>query len=304
MNDANVCESTIFSSILLSNYEIIHLIEEIKKEEFFENSLKFSICLWKSELIEYSITNYDHSYLEKTEISEEYDHKILYLFEQSFKSINFLFFESNLIPFFQKNGEFIKRNIYRIVRYSLYDYSGQMPSEFLKYPGINVNYYSEGENSFLSEAISIHNTRAVEILINSPNIDVYNSGNDKYLPFQLACSKNCDLKIMKLFCDFPNYDINEYGSEYRMPPFLMSVINGNTYTTEYLIYRYQDLRKNVSFKMIQLCFKRKKYITAKLLLEIYLSDHKDRDINEFLNTIPKEELDIFYQIYDEVKPND
>lgn len=311
MNGATIEAQSTFNSIRNRNYELIHIVESKNEEKFKEYILVNGISSWNNEIVNYALDNYDFGFIEEENISTERYKQIIDIANNIFYSCNFIFFETYFLPFLQKNEEFLKTNIHEILIQTLEDQTSYFLKEFLKYPGIDVNYHSKNENdkSILVKAIHMKNYNAVKILLKQPDIDISKPGCDYFLPFHFACGCNSYLDIIKLFCDNEQLDIKWRDPRRNLTAFDFCIVKGNFYALEYIIKRFPEIDEEIPLSFIYHCISKKYLICCKHLLKIYVSQNetksKEEIIIKFKNLYAEGEeevyADILKELLDEMK---
>lgn len=118
LNDAKLTELTVYYTISSNNYVIIHIIESKITELFSKNALKTSLYLWNKEITDYLLDNHIDKYNFLTNESEiliecDYDEAV-FMFGQIVSALNFIFFESIILPFLKRNPLFVKKKKFMI----------------------------------------------------------------------------------------------------------------------------------------------------------------------------------------------
>lgn len=287
MNDAKFISNDIYGALKNRNYEMVHIIESKMKETFANEVLLCGISSWNEDIIEYAINNYPHDFFNaedngidcETEISKS-------MIDNTFYSMNFIFLESTLFPFFEKHPNFVKKNIYEIICFSFSDNSCFFLNKLLKYPELNVNLYpfSKNKMTLLLEAIRERNEKAVEVLLNVKNIDINSYGSQNFTPFQCVCMLFFDMKIIKLFCNHPDFDINLLDDTNVFNAFDISVSRGNSYAVEYILDHYNNEKIILSSGVFMHCIEKHNLMCLKLILKYKLKYLSKETIIRSFNT--------------------
>ena len=294
LNNAKIEAQSTFNSIRNRNYEMIHIVESKNRTKFEEYVLVNAISSWNSEVVDYAIDNYNFDYLNEENIESFKDKELLDVINNVCYSINFQFLDSILIPFLQKNPNFMKLNIHEILIQSLEDQTGYFFREFLKYPDININYHSvcEKDKSILVKAINLNNLTAIKILLKNPKIDLKSPGFDYFLPFHFACGCNTFLEIIREFVDCNKLDINWTDPRRHFTAFDFCVVKGNFYALEYIMKKYPDFDEYISFSFISHCILKNYLLCAKLLLRRYKNQNKYLSDEDILNQMKNYDDDL------------
>lgn len=281
-------EDYVYMSIWRRNYEMIHIIESLKKEDFIDKALYFSITLCNNEIVEYILDNYGCDVLEKSELTSDEKNDILTIFGNTARSTNFIVLESVLLPFIQKNPEFVDENIFEILNKSSQDYSGFFIRELMKSSkfDVNTNAKSRTEPSLLEYALSKRNKKMIEILLSDPNIDLISRGFNGFQPYMLACGLYSSMTIMDMICRHQNavIDLNEL--------FASSAILGSFYCLQYIIDNFKEKKISLSVRDMFMAAAENKWYTVELLLSYYVDHHKEKSsvdiIDEFQHEVPQD----------------
>lgn len=283
MNNADVSRGTIQQSICYSNYDMFHIIERQKTEYFDKDCLLCSISNWNYDVTEYALNNFDFSFLEKSDVDPEYDEVFLEIFETACFSFNFQLFELIIIPFFRKNPLFVKRQLYQLFDKALDDRSSFLPCEFLKYPGINVNYSIENGQSLLIEAIRIDNLEMIDILLRHPDIDVNSDGGNGYHPLMFVCAIQREIKMLDMFCKHPKINVFLRSPRNHVTAFQISVTKGNTFAIDYFYENKLIDANNDSFNILFFhCCMRKELYALQVTLTYYMKMKENKTKDEIL----------------------
>ena len=289
MNDAKFTNQSQHNSIYSRNYEMIHSVENDQEnlKDYGENLFFRSIICWNSDLTQYAIENYDFGFIEEEEIESKYDSKILSYIEKVAFSMNFEFFESFLLPFLHKNPRFVKDNIYKIIMETFEDQSLFFTKEFLKFPGVDINFHSQGEDdkTILVSAIHEQNANAVELLLNYPNIDIESPASGCFLPFFIACGCCSYLKIIELFCKNPKFDINWTDTKYGFTAVHFCAIKSNFYDLQFIFDYFPDFNVDIPMNLLKRCYKKGYVMTVKVLLKYFMKKNSVTNTDEFFNRV-------------------
>lgn len=288
MNDAIVDDGVVFYSIRNQNLEIIHIVESKANEQFKKMCLNYSIDCWNYELAVYSAENYD-SILEdeiNEEENEEKYKKIFGFISVMCYSINFQFFESMIIPFLQKNSQFVEKNINEIVFCTLQDQSAYFLKMFMKYPNVDINYHSfkNNDQSNLCHAIYLKNLNAVEFILSHPDVDLDKPGHRIFLPFQFACVYCNNIKVFEMFC---NYFNNQKNLNEKIP-LNVCIVNNNFIAIDFFLNHLNGYDKIIPKEMFFYCLNHHYLISLKMILKYTKVKHEDKiiDIAKNLQELP------------------
>lgn len=287
---------------------MIHQVE-LKSEEYFKiDSINDSILSWNIDIINYIIENYDFEFIEKEDVEPENDDKILDIIQEMCFSMNFEFLDKIFHSFLLKNPRFIKDNIYQIISISFNDQSLFFTKEFFKFPGIDINFFPNGENnnSLLCEAIQSRNANAIEFLLNDPNIDILNSGSSIFLPFSFVCCSKSYKKVFELFFKHPKFDIYSVDSKYHLSGFAYCALKGCFYELQYILDYYPDYHERLSWGMFHHCFSNDYLMCTKILLKYYFNQNKliaqEKLIKKIeANLLNEENKAKFHELINEIK---
>lgn len=290
MNDAKIEIDLLYFSIQRNIYDMIHILESRYKKDFEKESLPNSIILWNDEMIDYSVNNFDFNMLFEKDIKKEND-MALRCVNQTFKSFNFMFLKSTILPFLNNNPEFVEHNIYEIIISTFGEKSCFFFKQFMKFPGIDINHHCTKYNiTFLFTAIEEANIKSVEILLNDPKIDVNCPCYDKLSPIQVASKVFADMKIIKMLCNHPNIDLEKKDSAFHSNAFELSVCCGHFYAAQFIIDNFYDLdKKNDFYLLFFLCLCYHHLYSLKIIMKYFF------DKNPFLNG-PKI-IDVFKKLF-------
>ena len=275
----------IFGSICQRNYEVIHIVESQMKDKFPKDSLGCSIRSWNSDVTDYVLNKYNYEYYEKSGIGADHDEEILQIFGDICFSSNFIFFENVFLPFLQKNPDFFNRNFHELVIDSFHELSCFFFNEFIKSPKMDVNYNSPFNSNFslLTIAIEFKNTKAVEILLNQPEIDIFNLNRSFFSPFHCVCANYSDMKTVRMFCNHPNFNVNWADSVFDENAFHLSMIRQNTYVMQYLIDNFEDLMLINIEDDIFYCLENDYCMSLKILLKVFVDVNKGNETGDVIS---------------------
>lgn len=287
MNDAKIEMESVFNAIRNRNYEMIHLVESKNEQKFIDFALSDSISCWNYELILYSIENYEN-FFDDEEISSENVEKALDIMSDLCYSINFQFLESIYLPFLKNHSKFVHENINEILFCTIQDQSGYFTKEFMKYPGIDVNYHSPLENnkSLLCKAIQQKNKNAVFLFLSHPEIELGKAGCDYAFPFQFACGAHADVDIIQMICNHPKFDINWRDNLFHFTAFDICILRDNFYTIEFILNRFPDYDEDLFLSFFMHCLTRQQFLVLKLILE-FTSKKNEGKIKNIIDSLPK-----------------
>ena len=294
MNDVTFDEGIVSYSIFNGNYDLVHMIESKSRGEFEDYSLVNAIFFWKHKISHYIILNYsNYSFLKERHIydfNDDLKQKIFDVISATFRSCNFRFFKNTLLPFLRHNSRFVRENIFHIVTLSFKEMSCFFTKEFMKIPGIDVNYVDrEEEDTFLTAAVHERNPNAVEYLLNNfPQIDVNSLALEKYSPLYYACGILCDMRTVKLLCNHPDIDISYHVRVSKFPVFHIGLARGNVAATKFLLDNYKDaLSIGESFVLVLFCLQYRHLLTLKLYLNFLMEKVDIHDKNNSFDKIIK-----------------
>lgn len=145
----------------------------------------------------------------------------------------------------------------------------------------------------MARAIQERNSRAIEILLNNPKLDI-NSPCFMTLPsLHLACQFRSDMKIIRLICNSPNIKINLKDNLCHTSAFMMAVSSGNFYATKYLIDNFTNLEEKDLAKFFFPCIKYHHLMTLKVILKYFIDQNKnvseEQIISNFVSQFSKEQ---------------
>lgn len=283
-------KDAVYHSIWRRNYEIVHMIESLEKEEFEKYCLYYSITVCNFEMVEYSLDNFDDRYpLNKTEFDENDIDDLLSIIGNTFRSSNFIFLEQILIPFLKKNEQFVEDHFYEILAKTIDDHTGYFLKEFLKYPKLEINRSLKplSDLSILEIALNKRNTKCVEIILQMPGIDLHSNGFSNLNPAVFATIFNCDLKTIDMICSHKNFAIDDPNS-------LVSscCAIGNFYALKYTLNHFNDHNFEISFYLMLRSAKKYNYYTLKILLEYYIRQNKELNCDEIIDKFKENISDI------------
>lgn len=309
MQDAEINETMIWSSIFSGNYEVIHFLENKINSKFQLYSLCNSISCWSDELIEYSLSNFDiYDFFTKENLEELDDISLLFnIMRETFYYFNFVFFETTLLPFLRKNEILVSKNINEIVFTTFSETTGFFLRGFIKSPNVDINYFSSKLNrSFFGSAIEERNTKAIEILLENNEIDINAKAFNDFSPLCFAIAIRSDMKIIDLLCK-NNADMNLRDTRYGLCVFDIAISRNNFYAINFLI-NHPNYQQNSNFNDLFLfCLREKYFYTFKLILKYFIDTNKDASLDELTIIIEtvfshlKETCDEFKKICDEIK---
>ena len=312
MNDVNFYDDIISDAFSCNNYEIFHITESIQKKVFLEKSLYHAIRYWRHEYIDYSIENYNFEFLEKSDINSEYDNKIVELICNTIFSMNFMFFESKILPFLRKNHRFVNDNINQIIINSYYDWSCFFMKEFMKWPNIDINHVFESDNNttMFSQTILHFNSKAAEIISNHPNFVLKEPCYKTFSALQMVSKMKVDPKFIEIICKQPNINVNWKNPRFNVTAIELALSNGNIHSTQYLIDHFPELQLKPSEALIYYCLKTNHLMTLKFHLKYCIDRNIGRNCEGMINKIKEvfssdpdyreEQNSIFRNIYHEV----
>lgn len=170
--------------------------------------------------------------------------------------------------------------------------------------GINP-FMSNRINSLLTIAIDNNNTRAIEKLIDFPNVDPNGL-------FFYCCANFTNMKIIEIFSHHNDFDCNFRHPMLNISIFQVSMIKGNVFVLRFLIKNFQDLKPGDVFDEILYCIKFNHFMSLKIYVE-YLIDKCDSEefqkiIDKYIASFAKIRnnesfISKFSQIIDEVRKN-
>ncbi|KAK8841673.1 hypothetical protein M9Y10_026613 [Tritrichomonas musculus] len=218
----------------------------------------------------------------------EKDSVLIDIAYQTIFSVNFVFLESFLLPFFKNNPQFVADNINLIVRKSFTDHSGFFLSEFMKYPGLDVNHHFKDDSSFLKIAIENRNSRCVEILLNNPDIQINEPAFMSYSALIIACNLFSDLKIIELLCSHSKMNVNWCENRYGLSAFEMAVANGNYYAVKYMIDHCNNLHINNFCTLFYLSLAKQNLFLLETIVKFYIKVTEKVDVKKVIKKIDKD----------------
>lgn len=299
MNDVKIENETIFYSIRNQNCEMIHIIESRSKEKFKDMALKSSISCWNYEMAVYFIENYD-SIFEGEINNTDMKNKMFMTIADICYSTNFIFFKSIFLPFLKKNSKFVRENINEIIFNTIYDQTSFFTKEFMKYPGSDIKYRSEGNvKTFLGKAIQLKNLNTIEYLISQPEIDLVNPCYTFLSPFMLACNCCADTKVLEIISNSPKFDINLSFAANNLSSLDICILVNNFSAIEFIFNRFPDYNHKIDLIFFTDCLRGHKFITLKLILN-YVLIHNEDQILEIIKELMKHNE--FTQYFDELNP--
>lgn len=202
----------------------------------------------------------------------------------TFNSSNFIFFDSFLLPFLKNHPNFVKNCIYQIINYSLLDQSCFFFTKFIKYNGIDLNHYSiETKNTtILIHAIQYKNERAIEMLLKNPKVNINEMGGLSIYPFIVACTMHCDLKVVKMFCDHPNFNVNMKCK--KTNTFQILLTQGCSFALDFLIQKYPNMEKAPFAAYCNVCMKINRLVNLKIFIKYQLTIESKDEVIKHLKT--------------------
>lgn len=290
LNGAKASLQSIFNSISNRNYEMIHLIESMSEDKFENNCLCFSVMCCNLEMTKYAIENYNYGFLENENVDPKKIDLISDIVYNMCYSSNFRFLYSIFLPFLKKNPKFVEENIHEMIFNSMKDYSCFFIKEFLKYPKININYYSEknDDDSFLVNAIEKRNVRAAEILLNDPNIEIGNKKYDNFSPFHDAIAYYSDLKFLELFVENPKFDVIKIDEDSKLTAFNVAIIRNNFYAIDFILNKLPNCNGQYIPHLLYISFQNKYGMAFKSLLKFTLKQFKELNDEEIIDKLKNE----------------
>lgn len=231
MNNVTISEKLDFTAISLYDSEIIHTLESLMKDEFIKKALFNAIGCWNVDFHEYLIDTTYFDYIEKSEVTSEFDLKTIIIVYSTVFSCNFIFFNDFLLNFLRRNPRFLNENFNEVVYNSLSDCSCFFLSEYLKDKRMDINYRSQlnVNRSILSMLIFEGNSMALEKLFENENLDINLIEFRNFTSYQIACKVFADLKVLDLFLNNKKFDVNLCQNNFRMNSFEFAVTVGNFY---------------------------------------------------------------------------
>lgn len=282
MNSINISEDLNFLLVSLHNNEIIHIIESLLPEQFASYSIFSAIGCWNVEFHEYLINTTSFDYLEKSEVSNNFDQTTLKLIYTTVCSCNFIFFNDYLLPFLRQNSRFVNNNFNEIVIVSMPDYSCFFFNEYLNDPRFNINYCDAGKTSILTQSIIEENSKATKILFQNENLDISTINKQNFGPFHAACKVYTEDKTLKLFLDHPKFDVNLQDDYFGLNAFEFAVVIGNFY----FAHKIYDECLSIKCKLIVMTFliTNNKLISLKLLMKKYIESNINITLDSLIDS--------------------
>lgn len=283
MNDAKFDNEMNFIAIKSRNYEIVHLLESRDTEKFALESFISAISCWNDEMKEYIMNNYDFNFLEEKDVDKDKDKIANRIADQIFFSSDFMFLESTFIPFLNNNQRYWNDNLAENTFKTFSDNSGFFLREILKSKSIDLI-----KNSFetvFTKAIQERNTKAVEILLSNYSKSESSDDVDRSLSsaFLIACRYFADVKILKLFCEHPNFKLNSKHWNSNISLLTIVLMSGNIFAIRFIITQYPDV-ENVDFiSIFRLLISNNHLLCVKTALKFYLNINKDNNIDQILD---------------------
>ncbi|KAK8883618.1 hypothetical protein M9Y10_042713 [Tritrichomonas musculus] len=312
INDVEMTDNLITGSFSNNNYEILHFIESKFPSTFGKYSLFGAISYWSNDLTEYALNNYNFEYLVKEGAKIEDKESLLMIIGQTFYRYNFDFLESILLPFLRKNSEFLNENIYDIIPNTIKDMTCFFFREFMKHPMIDINHHYEEDDGFtlLNYAVKKNNTKAVEILLENRNLDINNYGFKDFSTFQFGCISFANMKIIRMICNHPNFNVKMTDGRNRVTAFPLAVNKGNFYVVKYIMDTFTDFNTCSYIVLFFNCLANRNLFTLKILLDFYLNNIEKVECSRLTNqirnafhtsiTYREEFINDFSEIFDEV----
>lgn len=290
LNNAEMDSVTFVNTVIRSkNYELIHIVESKLNEKFIKSSLTESISCWNNEMIDYSIDNYDYDFLFKDDFNPEKKDAANELCLRTFYSLNFIFFESTLLPFFRKNEKFVSDNIYDIISSSFYDMSCYFTFEFLKYTNIDMNFLQakfidEEESTLLGKVMRTRNFKAFVFLLNKyPNININHPCYTDTPPFKYACRNILSIEFLQLLINYKGFDINITENSDEEKCFDICVMNCNYMALEFLIKNFPNCVVDDDFSFYYyVALINQNYFMLKIILNHFFKTRFNCEINDQL----------------------
>lgn len=272
MNGVTISKYLMYAAIGSRNYDIVHIIEQLSQENYKFNSIIWSVSYWHDELTEYTLNFYNDNFIEKSEAISERKNDTIELISQTFKSINFCFFESTILPFLEKNPEFVNDNINEIIMCSINDNSCYFFNELVKHSKFDINYISEREESisFFGLALRNDNTAAIEFLLRHPLFDINRPIFKDLSPLHLSCRYFTETKIVEKICKMPNLDVNLRCQNNHLTAFELGGANGNIYALKYLTKNFKNLEMTAFEILFFHCLRTDHLMTLKILMDYYI----------------------------------
>ena len=295
MNNAKLTNNLYFSAITSGDLDMIHFLESNIPDNFVENIMFNSISDWNFDMTEYVLNNYDkYDFLEKVDIEQKDSKVILQLIRSVFVYINFSFFKTKLIPFFNNNKQFINDHLYEILNIAFSEQTGYFAKEFFKNPNFDVNHYSD-RHSILGRAIDNDNSNVIELILKNPKIDINKDSYSKFPPLMFACGNYKDMKIIKLLANHPDIDANLRDGNHHVNAFEISVSRGHVYSTKYLINNVLKLNISSYNCLFYHALKSKYLMTLKIILEYYCKNQKSLKFQNLEKSVKEFHFDADYK---------
>lgn len=246
MNNAKFVEDDVFRAIRQRNLEVIHLVESNVPDLFSKFLFLRSISCWYEEITEYANTNYPLkllSYDDDADFDEDDGYNYYTMINYTMVSNNFIFFDNYLLPFLKKHPMIVSESIYEIISTSINDRSCYFLKELLKYPRIDINYRFESNNgsTLLLEAIKERNEKAIEILLQIPNININYVDYSGYSTFTTVLDYHLSLRIVKMFCENPALNIQKEIASRDPLNFYRLLVLYDSNILEYFLCRFPEL---------------------------------------------------------------
>lgn len=312
MNDVDFYDGIIVDAFSCNNYDIFHITERIQKEIFAKYSLIHAIKYWRNEFIDYSFENYNFDFLEKSDVDSEYDDEIVDLISNTTYSMNFMFFESKILPFLRKNHRFVNDNINKIIIGTYYDWSCFFMREFMKWPTMDINHVFESDNNttMFSQSILYYNLKAAEIVSSHPKFVLKNPCYKSFSALQMVSKMKVDPKFIEIICKQPNIDVNWADTRFGISAIQLALTNGNIHSTQYLIDHFPALQLDASEALFFYCLKTNHLMTLKIHVKYCIDRNIGGNCEEIISKIKEvfssepdyreEQDDTFRKIYREV----
>ena len=282
MNGAEINTHLVPFVIQQENYEMIHIVRDKLKTDFYQFSLAPSIRFWKMDILEFLIDNYYNVYMQKKEINEETRQSLLTVTACTFISENFIFFEMFLIPFFIEKSSFLIENLPIITSFTLYDLSCFFFKEFIKHPNLDVNSIFKENQCILKKAVNELNVEAVKILLKMPEIKFPEDGTS---PFVIACCIDFNLEIVHHLYEFMVEKSVSYDLQQKMQTINHCGFYGNVNALYFLIDKFPEIIPVISKSLLSSGIVEKQFRVVKILLKKLC---ENRGYTEILNRIESE----------------
>ena len=283
LHDAEIPDGCDFDAVITQNAELIHLFEEKMRDRFSKFVLLDSIAAWNSDMVDYSIDNYDFKYIEEEDVDSVHDEIINNIINQSIVSRNFIFWEEKILPFLHHNSEYVKRNISHLIMRTFSDFTCFFTKSFMKYPNIDINYLEKDNNnhSFLTKAIVEKNIHAVKLLLENQSIDINLFAFSGYTAFQTACLIFPNIEILQILSKMPSFDINKYDERYNLNAFSLSVSRKNFISMNYIINHFPENKVNNVYILIYNCVSNNSFYCTEIILK-YMIEHDNAKTGKIL----------------------